>query len=361
MIFLFRSFPGRIFSITCGVLLLTGCQSLNTGPSLLSNPSLRSINTDFPGNAYIRGKFAGPYASINGGGESIWNYLSWKLNPFRPRGSRETHSETPVLPYVPSQNEGTPHISWLGHSTVVVRLKDTTILIDPILNSPKLFHGKRLGTLPVTATELSVDILLASHAHRDHLDEHTIKSLKRNSMLAFVPLKMGRLIERWRDNVDIVEAGWYQTLTTKHGLELTLLPALHWSRRSLFDMNSVLWGSYLISDGDTTIYIGGDSGYSEHFKEIGALFNNIDYAVLPIGSYEPAQIQKNSHMTPEEAIRAFQDLNARQMVPVHFGTYNISAESVSEPLARLNAEIKRLALPADAFRILDIGEILELN
>lgn len=355
------SISGYILGALCGALLLSGCESLERKPSLLSNPTLPTVKAEFPGNSYEYGKFIGPYRTVKSGGESLWNYAAWKLNPYQVRGPQETHSETSVIPYVPSRNQGKPHIAWLGHSTVLISLNGTTILIDPILTSPRLFHGKRLGALPVTAAELSVDLLLATHGHRDHLDKQTIKALKPQKMQAFVPLKMGDVLRRWRADVDVVEGGWYQTLTTKQGLKITLLPALHWSRRSMFDTNSVLWGSYLISDGDTTIYFAGDTGYAEHFKEIGTLFNDIDYAVLPIGSYEPAHVHQNSHMTPEEAINAFQDLNAKTMIPVHYGTYDLSDEPVNEPLARLNREIERQELPENSFRILSIGEVLELN
>jgi len=235
------------------------------------------------------------------------------------------------------------------------------ILVDPILTSPRLFHGKRLGNVPITAEALSADILLVTHAHRDHLDEKTVRALKAQPILAYVPLKMGSLLRQWRSDLAVIEAGWYQKYPMKNGLEITLLPALHWSRRSLFDTNSTLWGSYLISNGNTTIFFAGDSGYAEHFKEIGELFNEIDYAILPIGSYEPAHIHKNSHMTPEQALDAFKDLNAKVMIPVHFGTYDLSDEPVDEPLARLKAEIIRRDIKSDSIRVLNIGEVLELE
>lgn len=356
-----RSKPCSIAHVLLGAVLLSGCQSIPVQPSLLRNEALPSIKPSYLGNTYNNGKFDGLYSSVSSGGESFWNYARWKLNPYRAKGTQEIHSNTRVLPYSPSQHYNQPHITWLGHSTILVRLKDTTILIDPILNSPKLFHGKRLVALPVQAKELSADLLLATHAHRDHLDKRTIKELIRNGMKAFVPLKMGSLLRQWRPDIDVVEAGWYQTFTTVQGLEITLLPAKHWSRRSIFDTNSTLWGSYLITDGDTSIFIAGDTGYADHFKEIGVLFSDIDYAVLPIGSYNPSHLHHNNHMTPEESLLAFQDLKAKVMIPVHYGTYDLSDEPVAEPLQRLEAEMARQQLTTESVQILSIGEVRPIN
>jgi len=291
----------------------------------------------------------------------LWDYFGWKLNPFRARKTRDTVSHTPVVSYRQQAHGKNSHIAWLGHSTILLSLQGKTILVDPILSSPRLFHGNRLGRLPVTADKLSVDMLLATHAHRDHLDRKTVKDLKGDSMKAFVPLKVGALLRKWRPGIEIQEAGWYQSFQVESGIHITLLPAYHWSRRSLFDTNAMLWGSYVVEYQDTTLFFAGDTGYADHFQEIGALFDEIDYAILPIGSYEPGHIQKNSHMTPEQALQAFDDLGAKTMIPIHYGTYDLSDEPVAEPLARLQREISKTGVPAESVRILDIGEIHYLN
>jgi len=180
-------------------------------------------------------------------------------------------------------------------------------------------------------------------------------------MQAFVPLKVGKFLQKWRPEIDVTEAGWYQTLAFEQGIEVTLLPAQHWNRRSLFDTNTALWGSYLITDGNTTIYVAGDTGYANHFKLIGSLFSSIDHALLPIGSYEPAHLHHNSHMTPEEAIIAFRDLGANTMIPVHYGTYDLSDEPVSEPLSWLKAEMVKDPSLSQRVKILSIGEAHSLN
>ncbi len=336
--------------------LCHGCAGMSTNPVFSSNPNLPSVKPEYPGNPYKNGRFVGPYRSVDNGRESTWNYATWKLNPYRKRVPTETSSDTPVVTYDQKAHDHKPHIVWLGHATILLRLNDRSILVDPILNTPRLFHGSRLGRLPVSPNRLSIDFLLATHAHRDHLDKQTVKQLSGSSIKAFTPLKMGKLLRHWRPDISVQEAGWYQTFNTESDISITLLPAYHWSRRNLFDTNAVLWGSYMIRTNEVTIFIAGDTGYADHFKEIGKLFDNIDYAILPIGSYEPDHIHRNSHMTPEEALQAFEDLQATTMIPVHYGTFDLSDEPIDEPLQRLAREIDRKAIPASSVATLAIGE-----
>lgn len=353
---IYRSFV-RAFVIVIMCLLFQGCQSTSSNFEILNNPDLNTVKPAYSGNPYKNGSFIGPLRSVSNGGESTWNYLSWKLNPFRKRSPQAHTSDTPVKLYDQSAHAQKPHIVWLGHATILLSLNGKFILIDPILETPKLFHGSRLGDLPVSADQLSIDYLLATHAHRDHLDRQTVMQLQGQYIKAYVPLKMGSLLRSWRPNIKVQEAGWYQTYDTESDISITLMPAYHWSRRNLLDTNSILWGSYLISTGDTTVYIAGDTGYGDHFKEIGTLVGEIDYAILPIGSYNPDHIHKNSHMKPEQALQAFKDLNATTMIPVHYGTFDLSDEPIAEPLERLIREVDRLAIPANSLSVLAIGEV----
>jgi len=352
----YHSYTRKFFGIFVVLLLCQGCETISTNTVFSSNPDLPSVKPDFPGNPYKNGRFVGPFRSINSGRESSWNYATWKLNPNRKRAPAETSSDTPVVSYHQQAHNQKSHIVWLGHATVLLHLNGRSILVDPILRTPKLFHGSRLGRLPTTPDKLSIDYLLATHAHRDHLDKQTVVQLSGSSIKAFTPLKMGKLLSRWRSDINVQEAGWYQAYDTGSDISITLLPAFHWSRRSLFDTNSILWGSYLIRTDEVTVFIAGDTGYADHFKEIGRLFDDIDYAILPIGSYEPDHIHKNSHMTPEQALQAFEDLNANTMIPVHYGTFDLSDEPIAEPMERLIQEIKRKAMPPGSVAALAIGE-----
>lgn len=356
-----------LVSIVLFTAFLSGCQSIagKSKGSYARNPALVTLKPDYPGNPTLNGKFVGPYRSVTSGSRSLWKYASskFKSKKFESKQTQAPNIEYPpvvVMPYQPKLHTE-PHLAWLGHATMVIELCGLTVVVDPILNSPKLFHGKRLIDVPIAANQLEVDILLASHAHRDHLDKSTVKALGGNNMKAYVPLNMGNMLTQWRPDILVQEAGWYQVFNTGESLSVTLFPALHWSRRSLLDTNDVLWGSYLLECEGTSVFIAGDTGYGDHFAEIRKLVDHIDYAVLPIGAYEPVELVGNSHMNPEQAVQAFKDLGAETMIPTHYGTYDLSDEPVGEPLHRFLQHVKKQKLDPTAVKVLAVGEVLLLK
>ena len=118
-------------------------------------------------------------------------------------------------------------------------------------------------------------------------------------------------------------------------LEITYLPAAHWHRRGLTDLNQVLWGSFMIRVQDKLIYFAGDTAYAEHFETIEARFGPVDIALMPIGAYKPAYMMAKSHVNPHEAAKAANVLRAGHVVPMHYGTFDLSDEPASEPLRQL--------------------------
>lgn len=339
--------------LLCYLIFLSGCQTSSLRPGDRLNPDLNSVKPDYRGNTFDGKRFVGPFSSVGSGAGILWNYFIWKI-----QGGKAARSEVSMVPVQEYINTDEPHIAWLGHATVLIHINNKTILVDPILGSPRLFHGSRLNEIPVTASELNIDYLLATHAHRDHLDKETVQNLGGENIHALVPLEVDKLLRRWRADIKAQAAGWYQTYSMDSDITITLLPAFHWSRRGLFDTNTMLWGSYMISAGGLTIYVAGDTGYAGHFAEIGKLYD-IDYAFLPIGSYNPTHLHGNGHMTPELAVRAFQDLKAKVMIPVHYGTYNLSAEPINEPEERLKAI--EGTLPVGSIKFLGIGETARLT
>ncbi|MBL4614408.1 MAG: MBL fold metallo-hydrolase [Magnetovibrio sp.] len=325
----------------------------------LNNPQLETVKPGYPGNPFQEGAFAGEYTSE--GASSTVKFVKWKLTANPKKAIKDAENFTmKVVKHDRLPQMDQPYLMWLGHATVLLNIHGKTVLIDPVLTSPRMMHSERLSEVPVDLTEVGIDYLLASHGHRDHLDEESVRSLQGAPIQAYLPLNMGGLVEDWNTNLEIQEAGWYQKYQTSGPIELYFLPAYHWHRRSMFDLNTVLWGSYLIKYDGVTIYFAGDSGYGAHFKEIGELFGGIDYAVLPIGAYDPAFMMGNNLMTPEQAVQAFKDLNAKVMIPVHYGTFDQTDEPLSEPLQRLRRQIKNGIVGKEAVKILKIGEILPL-
>jgi L-ascorbate metabolism protein UlaG (beta-lactamase superfamily) len=177
-------------------------------------------------------------------------------------------------------------------------------------------------------------------------------------MKALVPLGGGHLFAGCglRD-VAIQEAGWYQEYRVGDVLRIIFLPAKHWGRRRLTDGNKTLWGSFLVVSGERKIFFAGDTAYDPHlFNGIRGLFGEIDVCLLPIGAYSPSWMMSPSHANPEEAARIFDDLGGEILVPMHYGTYDLSDEPPGEPLERL-----RQAVPSDNLQIPAVGEILAFD
>jgi L-ascorbate metabolism protein UlaG (beta-lactamase superfamily) len=244
-------------------------------------------------------------------------------------------------------------ITWLGHCTFLITVGGKKIITDPLLYNLSLL--KRFTKLPCAVKDLvDIDYILLSHNHRDHCDKKSLTTLCKQNPKAIVLTSLGLepKLRYWRIKNKIQEAGWYQTFTTDAGIKIHYLPAKHWARRYLRDLNTMLWGSFMIETPNRKIYFGADSGLGEHFAEIGKLFPAIDTCLLGIGAYEPNWFMHTSHTSPADAVQAFTQLGAKQMIPMHYGTFDLSDEPMQEPLEKINAMHRDDILP------LRIGEKL---
>lgn len=222
-------------------------------------------------------------------------------------------------------------VTWIGHASFLIQVEGLNILIDPIFGNwvkgikRMRYPGVELGDLP------PIDLVLVTHAHFDHLDRRTLREVARRQPIV-VPFEVGNL-------VDDLGFGWVQELNTWDSFEfgpirVTLTPCFHWGARMLHDSYRG-FGGFIIEVAGRVIYHCGDTAFFEGFHEIGRRFP-IDVALLPIGAYEPPS-QRTVHMNPEEALVAFEQLGARFMVPMHYGTFRLSYEPLDEPPRRLLA------------------------
>jgi L-ascorbate metabolism protein UlaG (beta-lactamase superfamily) len=231
--------------------------------------------------------------------------------------------------------------TFVNHATFVLRFGSAngnvvTVLTDPIWSercSPVSFAGpKRVHAPGVPFDSLPrIDVVVVSHNHYDHLDLPTLRRLAaRDNPLFLVPLGNKALMQD--DGITRVEEmDWWQTKKAA-GIAFTFLPSQHWSSRTPFDRNETLWGSWGMKGADgTRVYHAGDTGYGPHFKSIRERWGAPDLALLPIGSYDPEWFMKIAHMNPEDAVRAYHDLAARQAVGMHFGTFQLTDEARDEP------------------------------
>ncbi len=237
-------------------------------------------------------------------------------------------------------------IVWLGHACYLMQFNGIRILTDPQLTDmpfvPRRVHPP-FGYQDIRG----VDYLLLSHDHRDHVDKKCVTAICANNPIRKIlcPLQLSDLIGDWVGDTTIEEAGWYQIFDTAGtGLRITYLPSQHWCRRGLTDFNRALWGSFMIEVSGSaagagevekakhTIYFGGDSARTDYWAEIGAMFPDIDIAMLGIGAYKPDFMMEPVHSSPPQAFQGYQDLKAKYWWPMHHGTYDLSNEPASEPI-----------------------------
>jgi L-ascorbate metabolism protein UlaG (beta-lactamase superfamily) len=208
-------------------------------------------------------------------------------------------------------------------------------ITDPIFCERIAFGFKKiLHPLKIKIEDLpNIDAILISHGHYDHLDVPSLKKFPKNIPI-IVPYKRESLCKRLGFS-DIRGLDLWET-TSVSGVKITAVPAYHFPGRS-FQFFIKDYQGYVI-EGSKTVYFSGDTGLENNFKEIGEKFN-IDLAILPIGAYRPAHF-RNHHLSPEDALEAMKLLNAKKMMPVHWGTFKLSLEPITEPPERLMQSAK---------------------
>lgn len=262
-------------------------------------------------------------------------------------------------PYAPPEGDTT--LSWIGHSTFLLRLHGLNILTDPVFSarcSPVRQAGpKRVRDPGIAIADLPrIDIILLSHNHYDHMDIDALRALRRHSPGARIVTPLGNAAYLARKNIPGgIDLDWWEEITI-HGAHVTVTPARHFSARTLWDRNEMLWGGLYLTYKGTKIFFAGDTGYTKYFTEIRHRLGAPDLAMLPIGAYEPRWMMGPVHMNPEDAVQAFIDLHARRAVGMHFGTFQLTAEPIDAPERDLKAAMDAANLPLERFFTLDVGE-----
>jgi L-ascorbate metabolism protein UlaG (beta-lactamase superfamily) len=255
----------------------------------------------------------------------------------------------------PALAAGAPSACWIGHATWCFRLGGKLCITDPIFGRAGGVV-KRLIPPGIALDELPpVDVVLVTHDHHDHLDPASIRALPAEALYV-TALGNGRRLGK----PNVVELDWWQTHTAGD-LAITLVPARHWSMRAPWNRNATLWGGFVIRGPEGAAYHAGDTAWGDHFAEIGVRVGPIDWAMLPIGGYNPRWFMESQHVDPDEAARAFVALGARNLLAMHWGTFRLTDEAVGEPPARLRAWWQAHGLPPDRLWILDAGEARTLK
>ena len=250
------------------------------------------------------------------------------------------------------ENRSKTSYTWIGHSTFLIQMNGINILTDPVW-AKKMGFEKRLTDPGIALSDLpDIDLVVISHGHYDHLDFPTLKKIKGNPHY-FVPAGLKSLFNR-KGYQKVTELNWWES-SDFGGITLHFVPAQHWTRRTLTDMNTSHWGGWIFQNGQETFYFVGDTGYFKGFKQIAERFK-IDTVFMPIGAYEPEWFMAPSHISPEDSVKAFIELGAKYFVPMHYGTYRLADDTGPEALERLIKEWVKLKLPKEQLKTLLLGE-----
>jgi L-ascorbate metabolism protein UlaG (beta-lactamase superfamily) len=279
----------------------------------------------------------------------------------RQRRPWPTHVALAPQPAPPVTVEpGRVVVTFIGHSTFLIRTASTVMITDPVFTSHSGPFG-RMGPARVRRPAIApaalppVDLVLVSHNHYDHLQPSSLRLFADHASYV-TPLGVsGQLGLPFRRTIQ--ELDWWQS-TSVGGAEITSVPAQHFSARTPWDRDRTLWCGFVVRVDGVTIYFAGDSGYSRHFAEIGERCPGIDVALVPIGAYEPRWFMAPVHMNPDEAVRAHRDTRARVSIAMHFGTFQLTDEAIDEPLRALEAAKTEQSVAA--FKVLDFGESVVL-
>jgi len=251
---------------------------------------------------------------------------------------------------------------WFGHSTFLLQIKGKNLLIDPMFGNvpapnPLLGNKRFSNKLPIEIEKLpSIDAVLITHDHYDHLDYESIQKLKDKVNIFYTPLGIGIHLLKWGvEKERIIELDWWQEIKFDE-LTIRCTPAQHFSGRGISDREKTLWCSWIIQSDDENLFFSGDSGYASHFKEIGDQYGPFDFAFMECGQYN--NLWPLVHMLPEETAQAGLDIKAKKMMPIHWGAFKLASHSWTDPVERISKKAKELNVD---LVIPKIGEIIEIG
>ncbi len=300
---------------------------------------------------------------------TFWDVILWKMGIYKD-------PVTSILPpdprfYVFQKNkfeQNKPQAVWINHSTFLIHLDGLNILTDPIWSqrcAPLGVMGpKRLHPPSIELDKLpTIDYVLITHNHYDHLDEKTVRFLsKKFSNIRWIVPKN---VKKWFDKrkIDHVhELAWWETfLSEKQKVRIHAVPAQHFSGRGPFDHNQTLWAGYIFEKSflNTTkcFFLSCDTGYNDKdFKEIGRKFPSIDLSLIPIGAYAPRDFMRPVHVNPKEALQIHEDVSSKFSIGMHWKTFNLSDEHLNMPPYDLYLALKEKNIDSSSFVTVQPGQ-----
>jgi L-ascorbate metabolism protein UlaG (beta-lactamase superfamily) len=252
-------------------------------------------------------------------------------------------------------------VTFVNHATVLIQTDSINILTDPVWSnrvSPVGWFGPRRHRPPgIRFEELPpIDVVLLSHNHYDHMDLPTLRRL----VVAHHPriiTGLGNAAYLARNGIPgAQDIDWWQSTPLARGARVVGVPAQHWSARSLNDKWRTLWLGFVIVGSGGPIYFAGDTGFGEFFTTVRDRFAPFRFAILPIGPIHPAVSMRPGHLSPRDAVLAYELLGAASGMAMHFGTFRQGGDSDQEPLDSLRVAIRSAGPCANSFWALENGQ-----
>lgn len=330
----------RLLLLVVPLALVLGWYSTDWGRAFGASPSGTDLERMDRSRHYVDGAFVNtvPTPMMSG---STWTML-WRWG----FGGEARHPAGPLAfpaveaaTFAASPASGL-RLTWLGHSTVLIEIDGQRVLTDPVFSqrtSPSRWLGpERFFAPPLALADMpTLDAVVISHDHYDHLDYESIVALTPVTQKFFVPLGVAAHLKAWGvDATRIVELDWWESAVHAR-LEFTATPARHFSGRGLTGGNGTQWAGWAIVGNQHRVFFTGDTGYFDEFAEIGERLGPFDASLVETGAYD--ELWPNIHLGPENALRVHRDLRAKVLMPVHWGTFNLAFHAWSEPIERLQS------------------------
>ena len=277
-----------------------------------------------------------------------------------PERAPSPYADTPP----PQVDGGKARLSYVGHASWLIQTAGLNILVDPVWSERAGPFGvvgpKRVNDPGIAFDKLpTIDVVLVSHGHYDHLDVRTLSRLAAKfSPRVITPL--GNDVTMTSNDANIRAEGfdWNQRIEIGNGVAVTLVATRHWSARGLFDRNTALWASFVLEMPAGKIYIVTDSGYGTgtHFRRVRGTHGAPRLAMLPIGAYEPRWFMRDMHMNPEDAVKALADCGAQVALAHHYGTFQLTDEAIDAPVNVLGVALDAAKISREKFIALKPGQ-----
>jgi len=283
------------------------------------------------------------------------DFLRWQFNRRQGTWNKWTDSEPGTPP--PRRVNGTElHVTFVNHATVLVQTAGLNILTDPIWSeraSPVTWAGPKRHRSPgLRFADLPpIDLVLISHNHYDHLDVASLANLRTQHRPRFLTGLGNSALLQARDISNVTELDWWETAGISNDVQVTCVPAKHFSGRGLSDGDCTLWCGYVIQAPAGNIYFAGDTGMGNHFAAIKERFKVFRLVLLPIGAYLPQWFMHPVHISPSQAVDVHRMLKPSVSMAIHFGTFALGDDGELEPVAKL-----RESRSDESFWILEHGE-----